>query len=375
MKKVRLGIIGMGGMGRNHYKNLKTLPEFEITALSDVNLEGLAGFPEKKFKDADSLIASGLADAVLIATPHYFHAPQAVAALNAGLHVLVEKPVAVHVNEVKRMIAAHRDKSRAFAANFNMRANPVFRKIKQVIQAGELGPLQRVGWICTDWFRSNTYFASAGWRATWAGEGGGTLLNQCPHTLDLFQWFAGMPRRITCLAGFGKYHPIEVEDEVTAVLEYESGMTAVFVASTGETPGTNRLEIAGDRGRLVYEDEKLRFLRNEVPTSEHIRTTQERFAPPPVWEVSIPAFASTWIEQYTAVYSDFYNAIQTGGKVGIAPAREGMHSLELANAMLLSAWLGRPVTLPLDGDLYEAELKKRIRTSKFAPPKPPKGGL
>jgi predicted dehydrogenase len=367
MKKVRLGIIGMGNMGRGHYKNLKTLPEFEITALSDVNPEGLAGVPEKKFKDADSLVASGLADAVLIATPHYFHAPQAVAALGAGLHVLVEKPVAVHVNEVKRMAAAHSDKSRAFAANFNMRANPVFRKIKQVIQAGELGPLQRVGWICTDWFRSNTYFASAGWRATWAGEGGGTLLNQCPHTLDLLQWFAGMPRRITCLAGFGKYHPIEVEDEVTAVLEYESGMTAVFVASTGETPGTNRLEIAGDRGRLVYEDQKLRFLRNEVPTSEYNRTTQERFAPPPVWEVSIPAFASTWIEQYTAVYRDFYNAIQTGGKVGVAPAREGMHSLELANAMLLSAWLGRPVTLPLDGDLYEAELRKRIKTSKFKP--------
>ena len=364
MKKVRLGIIGMGNMGRGHYRNLKTLPEFEITALSDVNLEGLAEFPEKKFRDADSLIASGLADAVLIATPHYFHAPQAAAALGAGLHVLVEKPLAVHVTEVRQMVAAHRDKSRAFAAMFNMRANPVFRKMKQLIRAGELGALQRAGWICTDWFRSNAYFASAGWRATWAGEGGGTLLNQCPHALDIFQWLVGMPERVTALAGFGKYHPIEVEDEATAVLEYPGGVTAVFVASTGEAPGTNRLEIAGDRGKLVYEDQKLRFLRNETGTREYLKTTRERFVPPPVWEVSFPVTATGFDDQYMAVYRDFYHAIQTG-RVGIAPAGEGMHSLELANAMLLSAWLKRPVTLPIDGDLYEAELKKRIQTSTF----------
>jgi len=364
MDKIRIGVIGMGGMGRGHYSNLKTIPGFEVTAISDINPEGLKDFPERKFQSGGELIGSGLADAVVIATPHFDHTPLAVAALEKGLHVLVEKPVAVHVNDARRMADAHRDKSRAFGAMFNMRSNPLWRKVKGLVDSGEIGAVRRFEWTLTDWFRSNAYYASAGWRATWAGEGGGILLNQCPHNLDLLQWILGLPKRITAHAYFGKYHPIEVEDEVTAFLEYENGMTGTLVMSTGEAPGINHFEIAADRGRLVCENDKITLQRNEILTSEFLKTTAERFARPAFWDVTIPCKPATWPEMHCAMLANFSDAIRNNVPL-IAPAEEGVRSLELANAMLLSAWLNRPVELPMDGDLYYRELEKRIRTSKF----------
>ncbi len=364
MDKIRIGIIGMGSMGKGHYSNIKTIPEFEITALSDVNPDSLKDYKETKFEKPEALINSGLVDAVAIVTPHFSHVPLATEALKKGLHVLVEKPVAVHVNEVRGLLKAHTDKKLKLAVMFNCRTNPPNAKIKQMISSGELGRLQRASMIVTDWYRPEAYFKSAGWRATWAGEGGGALLNQCPHNLDLFQWFVGMPSRITANVGFGKFHDIEVEDEVSALLEFPGGMTGVFITSTGEAPGTNRIEIAGDKGKLTLENGVLSFVRNEIPTSEHLKTTTERFEKPAVWNVAIPVREIGFNEQHQSIHRNFKDAILKDTPL-IAPVSEGMASLELANAMLLSGFLKKTIDLPLDGDCYFTELQKRMKTSRF----------
>ena len=327
-----------------------------MTAVADINPQALATFadPVRRFVESGALIASGEVDAVLIATPHFDHTPIGIAALQAGLHVLVEKPISVHKADAERLIAAWKGAPQVFAAMFNQRTDPHFQRIRKLLQDGELGALQRVCWIVTNWFRSQAYYNSGGWRATWKGEGGGVLLNQCPHNLDLLQWLCGMPVRVRGFCGLGKRHAIEVEDEVTAYLEYANGATGVFITSTGEAPGANRLEICGDRGRLVLEDNMLRFTRNQVPAGEFLRTTRECFALPPVWEVTFPPVPCA--EQHAGILRNFTSAILDGQPL-LAPAPEGLRSVELGNAMLYSSLLGRTVDLPLDGQAYEACLR------------------
>lgn len=362
--KIKIGIIGLGTMGSGHYTRIRSIPEFEVVALADINAGALKAYTEAKYATGYELIEKSGADAVVIATPHFDHVPLAVAALKKGLHVLVEKPVAVEVKEARRLIAAHKDKTKVVAVMFNCRTSPVYRKMRQMVAAGEVGALQRVSMVVTHWFRPESYFKSAGWRATWAGEGGGALLNQAPHSLDLLQWIAGMPSRVTALVGLGKRHDIEVEDEVTAMLEYPNGATGVFVTATGEAPGVNRIEIAGDRGLLVYDNGRLTFQRNEQGTHEFSVSTPERFAKPAVWDVSIPVAESTFDDQHLTVHRNFRDAILKGAAL-VAPLEEAVASLELANAMLLSGFTGKSVALPLDADAYAKELAKRIKTSRY----------
>jgi len=365
MDKVRLGIIGIGGMGTDHARRVQAgqVPRCELAAVCDINPERLKAFPGVRgFEDSAELIRSGLVDAVLVATPHYGHTTIGADALQNGLHTLVEKPISVHKADAERLIAAHTDRRVVFAAMFNQRTDPNYRKIRQLVADGELGQIRRTHWIITNWFRTEAYYRSGGWRATWAGEGGGVLLNQCPHNLDLFQWICGMPAAVTAVGALGKYHDIEVEDDITAIYEYPGGATGVFVASTGEAPGTNRLEIVGDRGRLTFEDGKLRFVRNEVPTDAYCRTSPERFGKPAVWNVEIPVSGSG--EQHLGIKKNFVAAILDGAPL-IAPAEEGIRSVELANAMLYSAMTGRRVELPLDAKLFEAHLRKLIAESAF----------
>ncbi len=362
MNKVRIGIVGIGNMGYSHAQNILAgkITRLELTAVADTNPAKLARVPQVKgFKTADEMMASGLIDAILIATPHYDHTTIGIAALKAGLHVMVEKPISVHRADCERLIAAYkgREKKQVFAAMFNQRTDRYYQKIRELIQSGELGEIRRVNWIITNWFRTHAYYASGGWRATWAGEGGGVLLNQCPHNLDLFQWMFGMPVTLSAKCAFGKYHDIEVEDDVTALMEFKNGATGVFITSTGEAPGTNRLEITAERGKLVYEDDKLTYTRNEQPMGEFSRTTTESFSRPATWDVSIPAAGHGG--QHNEVLQNFTNAILDGAKL-IAPAPEGIHSVELANAMLLSAWVDKPVSLPIDGKKYERILKTKI---------------
>jgi predicted dehydrogenase len=290
---------------------------------------------------------------VIIATPHYSHPQVAIAALHYGLHVLVDKPLAVHVADGRRMLAAHRDKALRFGVMLQERSRPLYSTIKAMMQGGVLGDICRVHWIVTDWFRSQAYYQSSAWRATWKGEGGGLLINQCPHNLDLLQWFVGLPVRVTAHLGLGKYHPIEVEDEVHAFLEYPNGATGVFIASTGEAPGTNRLEIAGEKGKLVLEHGKLTLFENTVETSVFSRTTRELFTRPSCQARAIPVTGEG--AGHAGVLRNFRDAILDGVPL-LVPAEEALGSLELGNAMLLSGLLHRPVDLPLDAVCMEQEL-------------------
>lgn len=364
MKKVRLGIIGMGNMGFAHACSLLAgnVSRCELTAVCEIEPARLKPFSGlRAFTSSDDLISSGEVDAVIIATPHYEHTTIGIAALKAGLHTLVEKPISVHKADAERLIAAHTDKRVVFAAMFNQRTDPHYTKVHELIRTGELGVIRRINWIITSWFRPEAYYSSGGWRATWAGEGGGVLLNQCPHNLDLYQWLFGMPDRVRGFCQFGRYHKIEVEDDVTAYFEYKNGTTAVFVASTGEAPGTNRLEISAERGRIVIDHQTISFQRNVVPTSEFSKKTDRMFGRPETWEIMIPAKGNGG--QHDEVLQNFVDAILSG-KPLIAPASEGIHSVELANAILYSSILEKTVELPLNSRGYERCLKGLIAQSK-----------
>jgi predicted dehydrogenase len=334
-----------------------------LAAVADVDPAKLTRYeaPVKTFADSAAMLRSGEVDAVLVATPHYFHTTIGIAAMDTGVHVLVEKPISVHKADCERLIAAHaRNPKLVFAAMFNQRTDPHYKKVRALIQNGELGRIVRVNWIITNWFRSQAYYDSGGWRATWKGEGGGVLLNQCPHNLDLLQWLCGMPVRMRAACHLGKWHTIEVEDEVTAYFEYADGATGVFVTGTGEAPGTNRLEIAGERGKVVIEGGEIRFTRNVVSMVEFCRTSRAAFAAPETWDVRIPAEGSGG--QHTEILQNFVDAILDGTPL-IAPAEDGIRSVELGNAMLLSSLTGRTVDLPLDGAVFERQLKRLIRES------------
>ena len=365
MDNVRLGIVGLGNMGKAHMANIRAgkVPGMSVTALC----ESHGPIPplqdgETAFTDVSEMIKSGKIDAILICTPHFSHTTIGIEALTAGLHVLVEKPISVHKADCERLIAAHTDKTKIFAAMFNMRTNATFKKVKDLIDSGEIGAVRRVHWEVTNWFRTNYYYATGGWRGTWKGEGGGVLMNQCPHNLDLFQWMFGMPQRIRGFCQFGRYHEVEVEDNVTAYWEWASGATGVFITSTGEAPGTNRLELCGTRGRLVLENSRLTFTRNETDMLEFSRTAKTGFARPEVWNVEVP-FENT-PAQHATLTQNFVDAILDGTPL-VAPGADGMNSVELANAMLFSSLTGQTIDLPLDGAAYEQKLQALIAGSRF----------
>lgn len=350
-------------MGQAHARNVLEgkIPRLRLTAVADSDPARLSKFPGVPgFATDRELIDSGLVDAVLIATPHYHHTDTGIAALQAGLHVMVEKPISVQRADCERLIAAHRDPRVVFAAMFNQRSDPLYRKLRELVHGGALGEIRRVQWTVTNWFRPHVYYTLSAWRATWAGEGGGVLLNQCPHNLDLFSWIFGQPERVRGFCSYGKYHDIEVEDDVTAYFELPGGATATFIASTGEAPGTNRLEVTAENGRLVAENGTLRFTRNLVPTAKFSRTTKEPFAAPPTTE-RVFTFKDTGA-QHIAILRNFADAILKGAPL-LTPAAEGIRSVELANAILLSSWTDKAINLPLDSALYARWLKRKIAES------------
>ena len=350
-------------MGAGHARSVLSgqVPGCELAAICDQNDQVASGFPDTPyFSEPSAMLRSGKIDAVLICTPHYAHTTVGIAALKAGLHVLVEKPISVDKADALKLLAAHRDPNQVFAAMFNQRTDPIYQKLRHLVTSGELGQIRRVNWTVTDWFRTGAYYAHGAWRATWAGEGGGVLLNQCPHNLDLFQWIFGMPSKVRGFCQLGRYHDIEVEDDVTAYFEYPDGMTGVFTTSTGEAPGTNRLEVAAERGRVVLEEGRMEFRRNEIPASEFSQTTTEKFAAPPIWNVSIP-LPSHRGEQHVGILKNFTNAILKGEPL-LSPAAEGIHSVELANAILLSSLEDCSVELPLSAPRF-AKLLARLKNT------------
>jgi predicted dehydrogenase len=370
MNKVRIGIIGIGNMGTSHAQNLAQgkVPNAELTAVCDVRPERLQwckdNLSEKVqlFANTEAFFASKAIDAVIIATPHYDHPVLAIESLNLGYHTLIEKPAGVYTKAVREMNEVALKTDRVFGIMYNQRTNPLYQKLRDLIQFGELGEMRRAIWIITNWYRSQSYYDAGGWRATWAGEGGGVLLNQDPHQLDLWQWTCGMPKRVRAFMSFGKYRNIEVEDDVTAYVEYENGATGLFVTTTGEAPGTNRFEVTGDRGKIVIEDDKLTFWRLRVSEKQFNSEYKGGFGSPECWKCEIPVHGEN--SQHVGIMKNWTEAILKGTKL-LAPGIEGINGLTISNAMHLSAWTDNWVDLPLNEDLFYEKLKERIDNSTF----------
>lgn len=369
MDKVRLGIIGYGNMGSGHTKNILDgkCPEIELTAIADRKEERREAAAKdvpgaKIFTEGEELIKSDACDAILIAVPHYQHPGLAMMGFDNGKHVMCEKPAGVYTLEVRKMNEAAAKSDRTFAMMFNQRTNCVYRKMHEMVHGGELGEIKRVNWIITDWYRTQSYYDSGAWRATWGGEGGGVLLNQCPHNLDLLQWICGMPSRVQAFCHEGKWHDIEVEDDVTAYLEYPNGATGVFITTTGDAPGTNRFEVTGTLGKLVCENNKLTFHKLSCDLAEYTKTEEQGFKKPDCEVIEVETDGINL--QHVAVLNAFAAHILRGEKL-VAEGYEGINGLTLSNAMHLSSWLGHAVDLPFDEQLFLDELNKRRATSRL----------
>jgi predicted dehydrogenase len=373
MDDVRIGVIGVGGMGGNHVRWITNdIEGAVVTAICDIDPERLARVGEPlgesvaRFDNADDLFEADICDAITIATPHYDHPPLAIQGFEKSLHVLTEKPAGVYTKQVKEMNEAAHASGKVFAIMFQQRTSPVYRKVKELIDSGEVGRLRRVDWVITDWFRTQAYYNSGGWRATWSGEGGGVLMNQCPHNIDLWQWMFGVPsrRRATCY--YGKYHDIEVEDEVFALMEYENGCVGTFMTSTGESPGTNRLEVWGDHGKIILERGKLCFKRTRGSVQEFLETNPGRFSTPEAWNCEVPLPRGDG--GHREILRHFIDKINGTGEL-IASGLDGINSLQMANAMLLSSWTGDGwADVPIDDDLYCEKLEEKRAASKGKEP-------
>jgi len=368
MQNVRIGIIGMGNIGKHHASYLLEgkVAQCQLTAVCNPSPEKLADYPSKGievFGDALELIRAQTVDAVIIATPHYQHTTLGIAAFEAGLHLMVEKPISAHKADAEKLIAAHQKNPKlVFSGMFQQRVEPRYEKIRALIRNGELGEIVRVNWVNTDWFRGEAYYASSAWRATWKGEGGGVLLNQCLHNLDMLQWLLGMPARVRGFCQLGRFHQIEVEDNVTAYLEWSNQATGVFVSSTGEAPGANRFEIVGTRGTLILENGKLLLTRNATDMLVFSRTSKSGFVKPDAQTEEIP-FPNA-AAPHAALMQNFVNAILHGEPL-LAPGADGIHSVELANAMVYSSLLGQTVDLPMNSAAWEMTLNELIAASKL----------
>lgn len=365
MKNVKLGIIGFGSMGRSHFNYISEGVVDNVTVTAVFDMKDVSNeLPENisYFSDIEGFLKSKLFDAVLIATPHYTHPEYAIQAFLNNYHVLLEKPAGVYTKEVRRMNEIANKHDLVFSMMFNQRTNPVYKKAKELISSGELGELKRTIWIITNWYRPQSYFDAGGWRATWEGEGGGVLLNQDPHQLDLWQWICGMPISVQAHCFFGKHHNIEVEDDVTAFVEFQNGATGVFITSTGEAPGTNRLEISGDKGQLVIENDKLSFKRLTISERKFNKEFKGGFGEPECWDVIVPIEKEN--PQHQGIMRNFINTILGSEKL-IAPGIEGINSLTLSNAFLLSTWENCKISIPFDEDLFLSHLNKRIEQSTF----------
>ena len=367
---VRLGIIGIGNMGTGHLDSLGHghIEHATVTAVCDIRKERLdfakENYPDVVcFEDYHDLLKSGLIDVVIIATPHYLHPVIAIDAFEAGISVLSEKPIGVYTKKVREMYeAAKKHPELTFGIMYNQRTNPRYQKMREMVQGGELGDLKRVVWIITNWYRTQAYYNSSAWRATWEGEGGGVLLNQCPHNLDLWQWIVGMPKRVCGFLQFGKYHNIEVEDDATIFAEYANGATGLFITTTGEAPGTNRLEISGTKGKLVFEDNRLMWTKLEMDEREFNATATTGFATPKATTEEIVITEPS--PEHRGILRNYTNHILNGEPL-LAPGFDGINGLSISNGAHLSAWKNNKwVDLPNDGEEFWEELQKKIAESK-----------
>ena len=374
MKNVRYGIIGLGNQGSSYLLNI-----FEggfaknacVSAVCDINPDKIEAIKAKTtneglvyFTDYIEMLDSGLCDAVLVETPHYDHPKMVIECLKRGIHVICDKPAGVYAKQVREMNEVAEMSGAKFGMMFNQRTNCIYRKMKEIVASGELGAIKRTNWIITDWYRPNAYYASGDWRATWSGEGGGVLLNQCPHNLDLWQWICGMPKTVEAKLHFGKWHDIEVEDDVSAYVEYENGATGIFVTTTGDAPGTNRFEITLEKGKIVADKKTLKIWKSEenMTEAEFSATNTSPFGHMKFTEMDVETDGENL--QHVGVFNAFAAHILHGTPL-VADGREGINGLTISNAMHLSAWTGKAIDIAtFDHALYKEELMKRVATSR-----------
>ncbi len=372
MEKIKFGIIGAGNQGTHYAANLFAKGEIKngvLVAVSDNNPTKLNALKNKLnddtityFDDYIKMLDSGICDVVAVETPHYLHPEMVMACLERNIHVICDKPAGVYTKQVREMNEFAKTKNVKFGMMFNQRMNCVYRKMREIVQSGGIGDLQRVTWIITNWYRTQWYYDSGSWRATWDGEGGGVLINQCPHQIDLVQWVVGqMPKTVRGFCQYGRWHDIEVEDEVTAYFEYENGATGVFITTTGEAPGTNRFEISGTKGKLLCEDEKLIWYKNNVDTQELSHTAQG-WAYPQSERIEVETDGENF--QHAGIFNNFANAL-LGLEELFVEGTDGFNGVELMNAIELSGWNGgEKVTLPVNEEEYLKQLTARRATSR-----------
>lgn len=375
-QQVRLGIVGLGAQGGYYARFLAEgkVPSMRIGAICDIDeskREAAEGIGVPFFTDYAQMFASGEVDAVVTTIPHYLHPEVGIAALEAGLHVLGEKPAAVYTAQARTLMeCADAHPELTFAIMFNQRTNPLYVDLKRLIDSGELGALRHSSWIITTWWRPQAYYEQSAWRATWGGEGGGVLVNQAPHQLDLWQWLCGVPRSCFAKCSFGFRRDIAVEDEVNALVDFGDGATGHFMTATHDLAGTDRLEMLFDGGKIVVDDSATvtvtRLARPEQQISGDMTVDQVRelfagaFDPKSLATATTTTYTSVWGEQHCSVLENFARAVLHGEPL-IAPGRDGLHGVRLANAMHLSAWTGREVDMvSFDEESYLRELNKRI---------------
>ncbi len=370
MKEISIGIIGIGNMGSEHCRNLVAgkCPEIQPVAVADLREERLdwarENLPEgiRRYASGQELIARDGCDAVLIAVPHPLHAELAIAAMEAGKHVLCEKPMAVTARDAARMLETAERTGKTLALMFNQRTNCIYRAMREELQSGRMGAIKRVSWIITDWYRTQRYYDSGNWRATWLGEGGGVLLNQCPHQLDLLIWLCGMPSAVQAHCAEGKWHHIEVEDDVTAYLEFEGGATGVFIASTGDLPGTNRLEIDCENGKMVCENGKVHRIQLHQNEREVCFDSENPWYRDAGEDSVLPTDGEN--PQHIGVLNAFAAHLLRGEPL-IADAADGRKAIQLSNAIHLSGWTGEKIAIPADEKRFQRLLEERIASSRI----------
>jgi len=372
MKEIRYAVVGAGNQGTYYALKLAKgeVAASRLTAIAETNpvkTEAIkAKLPEGilYYSDYKKMLDDKVCDAVLVVVPHYSHPEIVIECLKRGVHVVTDKPAAVYTKQVEEMNAAAEKSKALFGMMFNQRTNCLYRKMKEIISSGGIGALQRVNWIITDWYRTQNYYDSGSWRATWKGEGGGVLINQCPHQLDLVQWVVGeMPVSVRGFCKYGKWHDVEVEDEVTAYFEYKNGASGVFITTTGEAPGTNRFEVSGTGGKLLCENGKLFYYKNEEDSADYCRTSKESFSKPKC-EVFEPETDGQNL-QHVGILANFTRAI-LGEEPLFVDGKEGIRGVELMNAIELSGWNdGEKIDLPIDGNKYYKALMEHVAVSRY----------
>jgi predicted dehydrogenase len=386
-KKVRLGIVGIGNQGSNYARLIVEgrVPNIELVAIVDTDpvrrdfaVEQYPGVAV--FEDYVAVLDSGMVEAVVTTVPHYLHPQMGIQALERGIHVLVEKPAGVYTKQVRELneFAASKPEL-TFAIMFNQRTNPLYRRLKEIVESGEIGAIRRTNWIITTWYRPQAYYDSSQWRATWGGEGGGVLVNQAPHQLDLWQWICGVPKSVYAKAGFGFRRDIAVEDEVTAVVDYGNGATGAFITATHDLVGTDRFEILGDAGKIVVENSKTatvtRLRRSEqeinasIPADDIWKMTSDQFDPDEYYTQETLEFDTAWGGQHVIVLENFAANILDGTPL-IASGSDGILGVRLANAIHFSSWTGKEVPMDFDEDEFLALLNKKIAQEGKFPQRP-----